>query len=160
MAMFAEGLGRMDAAGLWADEALELAKEIPSAQSLYALSYFSIARALVQKNYTRAAHLAQIMGDASTPATSALELSGLSDPPKQKEVQNLLAHPAFAPMAMLLSMVPVAFRLATLKLQGISEKEIADAIDEISNGLSGSVHHDTIVTALRMALIEDVSLAS
>jgi hypothetical protein len=138
---------------------LELAAEIPEARTIYALTHLSIAPALLNADYAKVIRLARMMAEADVPKASMLAGVGLRDAGQQLQVQELFSHPATAPMAMLLSAVPLAFRLATLKLQGTSEAVIIRAIDDVSLGLSGSPNQDIIVTALQGALVGDIALS-
>lgn len=145
MAMLAEGLGDVEAVGKWSDESLKVASSIREAETINSLAWLSIAPALLEGAYGKAASAALMMANAVLPERSAVA-SMLQQVPT-----------AQAATALLNLSLPLAFRLATLRTQAGLQSQIEAAIDQIAGALPADSQYSGFVSALRSVFVENLS---
>jgi hypothetical protein len=158
MAIFAESIGKVRAAGRWADDALRVAAETPDARTIYSFAWLSIAPAMLIDDYDKAVSVTLLMANAPVPEAVALARIGITDSTAQQGVQKIFRDPGKTSIAMLVGPVPIAFHISTLKLQGLAEQEINAKIEHVATLLSDGGHRN-ISTALKEAFVEAVSWA-
>jgi hypothetical protein len=113
-----------------------------------------VAAALFRGDYEHAAEAALLMATSHVPNNEDLSDSGIVDPDYQRKIQSALSNPAKMTWAILLAIVPLGFTLATMKLKGAPEEELAAAIDATDSAFEENDQRQAIVTSLRTAMLD------
>lgn len=122
-AMFAEGVGHTEAAGKWATLALSSSATI-GADLLRPFTWLTIAPSLLSDEYIEAVERARSMAVGAVPGEHEFDQIGVR-PEARPRIQRIFADQRRFEMSLILGLVPLAFRLSTLRFERDISSDLA-----------------------------------
>jgi len=130
-AMFAEGVADTAASAKWGILAFTEARRQSGAELLHALSWLPIPNAVLSGDYAGVVQQAYAMSQLATPDETSLDSLEI-EPADKGRFKHFYADKNWLERAQLFGLVPLAFRLATLRF----DREIATELDVVASSLS------------------------
>jgi tetratricopeptide (TPR) repeat protein len=154
MAKFAESLRLYARADVWLDGAMRLAEEFPSGKNIYSYAGYWVAYPLLRDDFREAVRRTILMADANPTQVDQVDKTG--KPVQQFDTPKLLSE-ARVPFSMIAGFVPSALRLATLRLRGATDADIAVYVGVLIDGWVGRLSADAVSQALRESVLSNMS---
>jgi hypothetical protein len=129
-AMFAEGIANTAASEKWATRAFAEAQRQSGADLLYGLGWLPIPHHIETGNYAAAIKQAYAMSTLTIPDEASLKTFELGQADKGR-VERIYAGRNVLEQALLFGLVPLAFRLATLRF----DRDIAEDLAAVSSAV-------------------------
>ena len=129
-AMFADGVLNTAASAKWANRAFEEAQTQPGSELLNSFAWLPIPHLLETAAYDQTIKLAYALTKRKTPDDASLKVFELGEDIR-KRTGEFFTEPRIFDRALMFSLVPIAFRLATFRI----DRDITAELDAITSSL-------------------------